>query len=91
MGKPSRQPRHLRRSTLENTFAKKDKNYSGGVFADLRTAMMQNDCEVWERQWVGGCYLFKYPSSDAFLIAYNDDQAAIEEAISGAFWTMATD
>jgi hypothetical protein len=70
--------------------AKKDKNYSGGVFADLRTAMIQNDCEVWERQWVGGCYLFKYPSSDAFLIAYNNDRAAIEEAISGAFWTMAS-
>jgi len=70
---------------------KKDKQYSNSVLADLRALMMQDGYEAWEPWWICGRYVFNYPNPDAFLIAYNNDAASIENAISTAFWKMAAD
>jgi len=70
---------------------KKDKQYSYSVLADLRSLMMQDGYEPWEPWWICGRYILNYPNPDAFLIAYNNEAASIEGAISTAFWKMATD
>jgi len=69
---------------------KKDKQYSHSVLADLRALMMRDGYEAWEPWWICGRYVLNYQNPDAFLIAYNNDAASIETAISTAFWKMAT-
>jgi hypothetical protein len=70
---------------------KKDRRYAEGVVADLRGVMIQNSYEAWDPWWVGGHYVLNYPNPDVFFITYNSEPASIENAISTAFWKMATD
>ena len=70
---------------------KKDKQYSHGVLADLRAATMRDGYESWGQWGICWRYVLNYPNPDAFLIAYNHEATSIENAISTAFWKMASD
>jgi hypothetical protein len=69
---------------------KKDKLYSNGAVADLRTIATQNGYEAWDYWWLCGSYILNYPNADAFVIAYNNEPTSIENSLSTAFWKMAT-